>query len=115
MFLITNANKLPMFLMAVFIFLTFKNLKIGYSKIINLTAASCFGVLLIHAKSATMRQWLWEDFLQNTEWFQSPYLWLHMLLSCVGIYIICTLIDICRIKFLEKPLFERFWKNREEK
>jgi len=104
-FLMSDANKLPVFLMAVFIFVFFKNLKVRHNKIINTVAASCFGVLLIHTNSDTMRQWLWKDFLHNTDRFTSSYLWLHMLLSCIGIYIACTIIDICRIKFLEKPIF----------
>ncbi|GHT33462.1 membrane protein [Bacteroidia bacterium] len=108
-----NANKITVFLMAVCMFLFFKNLHIKYNKIINTVAGSCFGVLLIHANSNTMRQWLWKDFLHNTDYFQSPYLWLHMVLSCVGIYLICTLIDICRIKFIETPLFDRLDKRKK--
>ncbi|MDR3245498.1 MAG: acyltransferase [Prevotellaceae bacterium] len=109
-FFMADANKITVFLVAIFMFMSFKNIKVKYNKVINLVATSCFGVLLIHANSDMMRQWLWKDFLHNTEWFQSSYLWLHMLLSCVGIYIVCTIIDICRIKFIEKPLFDRFRK-----
>jgi surface polysaccharide O-acyltransferase-like enzyme len=108
MHFISNANKLTVFLMAVFMFISFKNIRMKYSRVINLVAASCFGVYIIHANSDIMRQWLWKDFLRNTEWFQSSYLWLHLLISCVGVYMICTMIDICRIYFLEKPLFNKW-------
>ena len=42
-------------------FIWFKNIHMKYCRFINTIAASCFGVLLIHANSDTMRQWLWQD------------------------------------------------------
>lgn len=39
----------------------FKNMNIKYNKVINFIASSTFGVLLIHANSNTMRQFLWKD------------------------------------------------------
>ncbi|MDR0830364.1 MAG: hypothetical protein LBN95_09705 [Prevotellaceae bacterium] len=110
--MMADANKITVFLLAVFMFLAFKNLHIKYNKFINIVAGSCFGVLLIHANSGMMRQWLWKDFLHNTDYFQSPYLWLHLILSCTGIYVVCTVIDICRIKFIETPLFDRLKKKK---
>ena len=53
-FLVADSNKPRAVLTAVFAFLFFKNLEIGYSKVINIIAASTFGVLLIHANSDTM-------------------------------------------------------------
>ena len=80
----------------------------GYSKFINTVAQSTFGVLLIHANSDAMRQWLWKDTLQNVRFFDSPYLWLHAVLSVLGIYIICMTIDQLRIRLIEKPFFNYF-------
>ncbi|MDR1726067.1 MAG: acyltransferase [Bacteroidales bacterium] len=105
-FMISNANKLLLFMMAVNLFMIFKNIRIKYNKIINTAAASCLGVLLIHASSNTMRQWLWKDFLCNVCWFESSWMWIHLLVSCITIYIVCTLIDMARIQWLEKPLFK---------
>ena len=42
-------------------FMWFKSINIRNSKLVNTIAASSFGVLLIHANSNTMRQWLWQD------------------------------------------------------
>ncbi len=93
----------------------FKNLNLGHVKIINKIAASAFGVLLIHANSDTMRHWLWHDILNNVGAFDSKYFVLHMVASVILIYAICTLIDMLRIKFVEKPVFKWFNKKQREK
>ena len=83
----------------------FKDLRIPQSKVINRIAQSCFGVLLIHANSDAMRQWLWKDILNVEGQYRSDnYVW-YSLLSVLSIYIICTMIDQLRIIFIEKPLF----------
>lgn len=99
-------------------FMFFKNLKMKNSKIINTIAASAFGVLLIHANSDAMRQWLWRDLLHNVEMYNSDFLVIHAILSVLGIYFICTLIDYLRIKFVEKPFFklwDKHWNKISEK
>lgn len=104
-YLVADSNKILAVLTAVAVFMHFKNLDIRYSKWINKIAASTFGVLLIHANSDTMRQWLWKDTLNNVGWFNSPYEFLHLFCSVIGIYIICTAIDMLRIKFIERKIF----------
>ncbi len=105
---VADSNAIFALTTAIFAFLFFKNLKIKHSKIINTISASAFGVLLIHAASDTMRQWLWTDTLQNTLFFNSDYLAIHAIASVLGIYIICTLIDFMRIHLLEVPFFHWF-------
>lgn len=95
-------------------FMFFKNVKVKNSKFINTVAASSFGVLLIHAHSDAMRQWLWRDVLDNVSMYHSPWLILHALASVLGIYIICTIIDHLRIRFLEKPFF-KLWDKHWDK
>ena len=102
---VADTNAILALLIGISSFMLFKNLKIKQNKFINTVAASTFGVLLIHANSDAMRQWLWVDTLKNTTFFTSEYLWLHALLSVVGVFTICILIDILRIRFIEKSLF----------
>lgn len=64
-----------------------------------------FGVLLIHANSDTMRQWLWQDLLDNVGWFATDYAVLHALISVTMIFIIRIGLDLFRLRFVEKPLF----------
>ena len=75
-------------------------------KKVNTVAASTFGVLLIHANSDTMRQWLWKDVLNNVGWYHSPWIYLHAVVYVVGIYVVCALLDMVRKQVFEKPFLE---------
>lgn len=79
----------------------FKNIKIKNSKFINGVAVSTFGVLLIHAGSDSMRAWLWGDLLKTTEAYYKTWMPLHAILSVLGIFVICCLIDRLRICTVE--------------
>ena len=83
-------------------FMFFKDLKIGYSKLINMIGASTFGVLLIHANSDIMRQWLWQDILNNVGQYGTSTMVLHAIYSVLMVYVVCTVIDYLRMKHLEK-------------
>lgn len=85
-------------------FMWFKNIRIKNSKIINTIAASSFGVLLIHANSDAMRQWLRKDTIDCVGHYATDYYWLYAIGCVVAIYFICTIIDIIRIKTIEKPI-----------
>ena len=85
-------------------FMWFKSIKIRNSRFINTIAASAFGVLLIHANSNTMRQWLWKDTLDCIGHFDTPNYWLYAIGCVLAIYAICTIIDLIRIKTIETPL-----------
>lgn len=111
---VTDSNTFLAVLTGFSSFMFFKNLKIKNSKIINTVASTCFGILLIHANSATMRNWLWKDVLNVAGQYNSAYLIIHALVSVVAIFVICALIDLFRIHILEK-LFFRFWDKIEPK
>lgn len=106
-FAIADANKLNIFFLSLSIFMFFAKLQLPYIKPINAIGGSvAFGVLLWHANNSVLRQWLWFDFLKNTEYLNHDYLWLHCLVSVILIYGVCTLLEIVRQKVLDKPLFE---------
>lgn len=104
---VADSNHIMAVITALCSFMFFKDLKIGYNKLINMVGASTFGVLLIHANSDTMRQWLWQDLLDNAGQYGSSALYAHSILSVIAIFIICILIDKGRIWFVEKPLFNK--------
>lgn len=110
-YFVSDSNKILALVTSVCTFMFFKNLKLKYSPFINRIAASAFGVLMIHANSDTMRQWLWRDTLNNVNAYHSNYLLLHAFGSVIGVYILCTLIDMIRIKLLEKPFFKWYDKK----
>lgn len=99
-FFVADSNKIFAICTGVSSFMLFKNLKIKYNSFINAVASTCFGVLLIHANSDTMRRWLWGDLLHNVEMYDSRYYIIHAIVSVICIFCICSLIDWIRIKFI---------------
>lgn len=102
-YFVADSNTILAVLTSISAFMFFSHLKIRYNKVINRIAASTFGVLLIHAHSDAMRQWLWVDVLDNVGWYSSKWMPLHLIGSVLCIYIICTMIDMIRIQLIEKP------------
>ena len=88
-------------------FMFFKNIDIPQSSLINTVAGSTFGVLLIHANSEIMRKWLWKDMLNNVAQYDKPTVYLHAVCSVAVIFIVCTVIDILRIKLIETPFMKK--------
>ena len=105
-FFVSDSNKILALTTAVSGFMFFKNINLKNSKIINTISASCFGVLLIHSNSSIMRNWLWYDVCKNVKYVDSSYVVLHAVFVVLAIYVVCTIIDIIRIKFIEKPFFK---------
>ncbi len=104
MFFMSDCNKLSAVSVAVTSFLWFKNMNIKYSKVINAFGAATFGVLLIHANSNAMRQWLWKDTLDVVGHYTLPIggLVLYSFGVVLAVFIICNLIDQLRIATVEK-------------
>lgn len=112
-FFLTDSNKIFAVAVAVCSFLWFKNMNIRYNKIINAFGAGTFGVLLIHANSNAMRQWLWKDFVDVIGHYALPFgqLVLFSIGVVLAVFIICNLIDQLRIATLEKWFF-RWYDSR---
>ena len=99
-------KKILAVVVAVSSFLWFKNIDIVYSKLINSIGASTFGVLLIHANSDAMRQWLWIDTVNCVGHYDLPPLQLtiYIISSTTIVFIVCIMIDKFRFILIEKPL-----------
>lgn len=107
-YFLADSNKIFAVAVAFCSFLWFKNMKIGYNKIINAFGAGTFGVLLIHANSDAMRQWLWKDFVDvigHYKTLTTGELALYSICVVLAIFVICNLIDQFRIATLEKWFF----------
>lgn len=113
MFFVSDSNKILAVAVAVSSFLWFKNMNLSYNRFINVIGASTFGVLLIHANSDTMRQWLWKDVVDCIGHYNLPPLQLICYFSAwvILIFAVCTLIDRIRIKTIEEPFFKWFDKK----
>ncbi len=105
-----DANKPGAVLVSIMLFAAFKNLNIGYSKVINLIAKTTFGVLLIHANSGAWRQFMWRDLLHVDTFYSLPLyvLVFRSVLITAGVFVACSLIDMVRITLIEKPMLNHF-------
>lgn len=81
-------------LTALSLVLGFRGLDIPHSKIINVIAASAFGVYLIHDGAAG--HFLWREVFRNASFQNSPYLIPYSLVCIMAVYISCTLLEILR-------------------
>lgn len=90
-----DSNKLGALWLSVSLFLWVKSCKLNYNKYINWAAKSTLGILLIHANSDLMRRFLWGDLLNvvGVYRYHSEWIVLHALLSVVGVYGICLILD----------------------
>ena len=104
-FFVSDSNSVLALTNGITSFMWFKNLKIKNSKIINTIAASAFGVLLIHANSATMRQWLWNDTINCVGHYNDT--WIYPITCVFFIYTVCTIIDFIRVKTIEATLLKK--------
>lgn len=107
---VTDSNTALAVMTGVCSFMFFKNLSVPYSKFINTLGASTFGVMLIHG-NRNVRNWLWFDLLNNTGVYHESYVWGHAVLSVIGIFTVCTVIDVLRIHLLEVPMMKCWDRN----
>ena len=110
-YFVTDCNTFLAVITGICSFLFFKNLSIKQSKFINTISATTFGVLLIHSNSDIMRQWLWKDVLNNAGIYNSNWMPIHAIGSVLIIFAVCSVIDLLRIRFLEKPFFKWYDKH----
>ena len=87
-------------------FMFFKDLKIKQSRTMNIIGGSTFGVLCIHANSDTMRKWLWGTVLKVKGAYSLHFenLVLFSILSVLGVFMICSIIEVIRQKLVEKKI-----------
>lgn len=96
----SSGANLFVLMVAIGMFVFFKNINIRYRPIINGVAATTFAVYLIHDNDL-IKNWLWHDVVGSVGYYHSPYLILHMLLSAICIFAVCSLLDFLRIRFIE--------------
>lgn len=113
-YFVSDSNKILALLTSVALFLFFKDMKLPQISWVNKIATATFGVSLIHGNSNTMREWLWVDVLKNVSYITQPlpHMIGHAIASVVAVYVVCVIIDLLRIKYIERPLFQ--WIGRKD-
>lgn len=103
-FYVADCNKILSLAVAVSSFMYFKELKMPYSRLVNAVGAATFGVLLIHANSDTMRQWLWRETVDCVGHFGDSVLGTlcYATVSVLTVFVVCAGIDWLRSKCAER-------------
>lgn len=107
-YFLSDSNKILSVFVAVSTFMWFKDMRIPHSKIINAIGASTFGVLLIHANSDAMRQWLWRETIDCAGHYNDSVLSTvsYATISVALIFTICAGIEWLRIKTIEPYILD---------
>lgn len=95
-------ERLPIFMMAFTLFMTFVTLKMNYHKWINVLASATFGIYLIH-DSSYIRYYIWLNIFKIDQYQNNILLIPYSILVVFILYISCTGIDLLRKKLFEKP------------
>lgn len=98
-----GAQRIPQVVLSVSVFMLFTKINLGKNKAVNQVASATFGVYLIHTHPY-IRAYILEHYF-DPSLASSPVLVLYALLISVVTYVTCTMIDMLRIKFVEKPFF----------
>lgn len=113
-YFVSDSGKVLAFLPGVTCFLFFKSLRVPRSRAVNAVASTTFGVLLVHANSDAMREWLWGDVLSVPGAYLSlplPALVGYMALCALGVFAVCSALDYARLKLVE-PLYMGWFDRR---
>ena len=106
----TRENKFFILTTSISLFLIFLKRNEFSNKYINYIAGSALGVYLIHCNVFVV-EYLWESLIPVSSYYYSPNLWIVAIISIIGIYLVCTGIDIIRRETVEK-LWIRFVDNK---
>lgn len=112
-FFVSDSNKIFAVAVAISSFLYFKNMNVRPSRVINILGGASFGVLLIHANSNAMRQWLWKDTVDCVGHYDLSIWQLvgYSIGVVLTIYTVCAAIDYIRLLTIEEPFFRWYDKK----
>lgn len=103
----------------IFLFVTFKNIRMKKIAIINLLASATFGVLVIHANSDTMRRWLWKTVFNVQSHYNDKYAILYSIGVVLLVYIVCVILELIRLYTIDKAFFKwidkKGWASKIER
>ena len=101
---VSDSGKILALVFGVTCFLWFKNLQLPSSNALNTIAATTFGVLLIHAHSDAMRNWLWQEIVNVPNSYRCCTLYQLIGWSVVVAFMVfgvCSALDLFRGRLIE--------------
>lgn len=87
-------------LMAVALFVLFKNWHLPHNAMINSVATTTFAVYLIH-DNGVISACLWNDIIRAGRFYDTVFLIPHMILTAMVIFTVCSLMEFMREKIFE--------------
>ncbi|MCR5663519.1 MAG: acyltransferase [Oscillospiraceae bacterium] len=99
---LADLQTIPSLISAVLLFLGFSRLDIGSRKAVNFLSSAMFGVYLIH-DDTYVSPFLWERLFRSAAYAESPLFIPRSLLVIAAVFAVCTLIELARIRLIEKP------------
>ena len=93
--------------------MVFVKTPISTNKFINLISSTTFGIYLIHDDNY-IRTFIWQILFKNFQYQTSIWLIPYSIGICLLVFIICSIIDLIRIKCLEK-YYMKFVNKYSEK
>ena len=94
-------QRLPTLLISLLLFLGFKNMRLGFSSLINLFAATTLGIYLIH-ENMFVRPFLWKTVFRNASYAGSNWLIPYSIGVIVLVFTGCACLELIRLHLLEK-------------
>lgn len=91
----------------------FRGINIHNSKIINTLASYTFAVYIIHENSFLVRK-LYRNLFKSDLYWNSNYMLLNLIISVIGIYIVCIAIEFIRRLVLKKLIDNNIDKIKYE-
>lgn len=85
---------------SIIVFLMFKNIKITKGKAISKFAECSLAIYIIHENSF-IRSYIYKNIFKSSLFYDSLFLLINMIFSCIAIFIICAIIEFVR-KYLFK-------------
>ena len=94
-------QRLPAAACAWFAFLGFRAMDLGCCRAVNVVASASFGVYLIH-EHPVIRRLLWGELFPGETLGGTAYFPVYSVLVVLGIFVLCTMIDLVRMYTVEK-------------
>ena len=101
-----NYNFIINVINSIIVFLIFKNIQITKGKIISKYAECSLAVYIIH-ENLFIVSYIYRNIFKSPSFYDSSFLLIHMISSCIAIFIICSLIEFVR-KYLFKKTINKF-------
>lgn len=86
------------------LFLAFHNLSMRTNRVVNLLGRHTFGVYVLHSSFAGITL-LYQSILHCSQFWQSPFFFIHMLISIIAVFMACSAVDILGEKAFRRVLY----------